>query len=228
MTGSPRTSPPGPSDEKPRVSIERIRNIVTLAVPTLFSQIDGGRIVCESEATLQLHLGRIITTVGDLAIVSPLETFSIELEKPLNGRAKRGRIDIWFRLRAGESEWRCALELKFFKKANQREPNNRYDVFKDMARLESCADVADIAYMLVATDHPHYVSHAAYSADTHDFDFRHGQAYAKGTEMTYRTVNPHGPPITLANDYAFEWTDGPSALRYLLVEIIPVRDPAGG
>lgn len=51
------------------MSIERIRNIVNLAVPTLFSQIDGGRIVCESEATLQLHLGRIITTVGDFAIV---------------------------------------------------------------------------------------------------------------------------------------------------------------
>ncbi len=208
------------------MSIERIRNIVKLAVPTLFAQIDGGRIACESEATFQLHLGRIITTAADLAIVSPLETFSIELEKPLGGRARRGRIDIWFAIRSGNSEWRCALEVKFFKKVNQREPNNRYDVFKDMARLEGCGDVADIAYMLVATDHPHYVSHAAYSTDTHDFDFRHGRSYAKGTEMTYRTVNPHGPPITLTNDYAFEWTDGPGALRYLLVEIMPVQDLA--
>ncbi|WP_380803926.1 hypothetical protein [Sphingobium tyrosinilyticum] len=30
-------------------------------------------------------------------------------------------------------------------KCNQREPKHRYDVFKDVAGLESCADVADIA-----------------------------------------------------------------------------------
>lgn len=170
-----------------------MREIVQIAVPRLFAQIHGGRIACESEATLQLHLGRIIATVADLAIVAPRETFAIELEKPLTGgRTKRGRMDIWFKLTSDtDVEWRCAIELKFFKRANQREPNNRYDVFKDIARLEQCSDMADLAFMLVASDHAHYISHAVYSPDTHDFDLRHGKEYVAGTQLSYRTIAPY-------------------------------------
>ena len=210
------------------MSIDRLRNIVQEAVPRLFAQIHGGRILCEGEATLQLHLGRIITMVADLAIVSPRETFSIELEKPLTGeRVKRGRIDIWFRLTVEDgTEWRCALELKFFKKANQREPNNRYDVFKDIDRLERCKDVADLGFMLVATDHPHYIDHQGYSEDTRDFDLRHEKSYRSGVPMVYRTPSPHGEPITLAHDYEFRWTDATKTLRYLLLEVTPDQEMA--
>jgi hypothetical protein len=56
------------------MTVDRLRHIVNLVVPTLFAQIYGGRVQCESEATLQLHLGRVITTVADLAITSPRET----------------------------------------------------------------------------------------------------------------------------------------------------------
>ena len=119
------------------MSVERLRTIVNLAVPTLFRQIAGGRVRCESEATLQLHLGRIIATAADLEITSERETFSVELEKPLRGAGgKRGRIDVWFRLTDDDGqEWRCAIELKFFKRENHREPNNRYDVFKFIGGL---------------------------------------------------------------------------------------------
>jgi hypothetical protein len=196
--------------------------MVKLAVSTLFEQIEGGRVMCESEATLQLHLGRIITTVADLKIVSQRETFSIELEKPLHGaNGKRGRIDIWFRLTSDDgTEWRCALELKFFKMANHREPNNRYDVFNDIARLERCQDVADLGFMLVATDHAHYVEHQSYSAETSDFDFRRGKSYKAGRALTYKTGR-YGEPITLARDYQFSWNDATTRLRYLLLEVTP-------
>ena len=119
------------------MSVQRLRNIVNLSVPTLFRQISGGRVRCESEATLQLHLGRIIATAADLEIMSERETFSVELEKPLRGaEGKRGRIDVWFRLTNDDGyEWRCSIELKFFKQENHREPNNRYDVFKDIELL---------------------------------------------------------------------------------------------
>lgn len=205
------------------MSIERLRHIVSVAVPTLFGQIYGGRVQCESEATLQLHLGRVIATVADLAMTTPRETFSIELEKPLADRGgKRGRMDIWFQLTDGEDrQWRCVIELKFFKRANQREPNNRYDVFKDISRLERCGDVADLAFMLVGTDHSHYITKAAYSADTADFDLRHGKSYAAGTMMTYRTVKPHGDPITLIGSYDFLWAEATNTLRYLLLEVRP-------
>jgi hypothetical protein len=206
------------------MSIERLRNLVQAAVPVLFAQIHGGRVRCESEATLQLHLGRVISTMGDLALVHPRETFSIELEKPLVG-AKRGRIDIWFSLTtADDRAWRCVIEMKFFKKANQREPNNRYDVFKDIARLESCKDVADLGFMLVATDHPHYIEQPGYSADTQDFDFRHGSKYQAGKAMEYRTASPYGEPITLLQGYDFLWSEGPLSPRYMLLEVTPVRE----
>ena len=204
------------------MSIERLRNIVKLCVPTLFRQIAGGRVQCESEATLQLHLGRIIATAADLEIISERETFSVELEKPLRGASgKRGRIDVWFRLTDDDGRaWRCAIELKFFKRENHREPNNRYDVFKDIARLETCGDVADLGYMLVATDHLHYVTQDAYSDATSDFDFRNGAAYAAGTELTYKTGG-YGSPITLTRDYQFLWAEGTTSLHYLLAEVSP-------
>lgn len=209
------------------MSVERLRTIVHLSVRTLFAQIEGGRVKCESEATLQLHLGRIITTVADLKIVSERETFSIELEKPLRGDdGKRGRIDVWFRVTGDDGrDWRCALELKFFKKSGQRQPNNRYDVFKDIARLENGADVADVGFMLVATDHTHYISQDSYSADTGDFDFRDGRSYQAGTVLTYKTGG-YGEPITLGRDYEFRWTDATTSLRFMLLEIAPVGGAA--
>lgn len=206
------------------MSLERLRSIVAFAVPTLFAQIHGGRIHCESEATLQLHLSRIIAMAADLKTVGPFETFGIELEKPLAGdRERRGRLDIWFRLTTADAvSWRCALELKLFKKANQREPNNRYDVFKDIARLERCGDVADLGFMLVATDHRHYIEQPEYSHDTRDFDFRDGRTYTAGSMLEYRTPKPHGAPIALARDYTFRWTPDESNLRYLLLEVLPI------
>lgn len=214
------------------MSTERLRNIVNVAVPALFEQIRGRRVMCESEATLQLHLGRIITTVADLYIISPRETFSIELEKPLKGgRKRRGRIDIWFRLTTEDgTDWRCAIELKFFKAVNQREPNNRYDVYKDIARLERCKDVADIGFMLVGTDHQHYISQPKYSKATIDFDIRHGRNYHAGTPLEYRTSSPYGPPITLAHHYEFRWAELPApryygtTLHFLLLEVTPDQD----
>jgi hypothetical protein len=205
------------------MSIQRIRDMVHLAVPTLFRQIHGGRVRCDSEATLQLHLGRIIATVADLSVVYPRETFSIELEKPLSRPGEeRGRLDIWFRLVADDGiEWRCALELKFLKRANHREPNNRYDVFKDIARLERCGDVANLGFMLVATDHPHYITQPSYSADTGDFDFRDGKLYRAGTVLTYSTGG-YGEPISLGHDYHFMWAEETMPLRYLLLEVVPL------
>ena len=195
---------------------------MNLSVPTLFRQISGGRVRCESEATLQLHLGRIIATAADLEIMSERETFSVELEKPLRGaEGKRGRIDVWFRLTNDDGyEWRCSIELKFFKQENHREPNNRYDVFKDIARLESCGDIADLGFMLVATDHRHYVSQDAYSDATRDFDFREGASYASGTALTYKTGG-YGVPITLSGNYQFRWEGGTTSLHYLLLEVSP-------
>lgn len=221
-----RLTPQFPHDIRGCMSLDRLRNIVNVAVPMLFAQIEGGRIRCESEATLQLHLGRIIATVADLLIVGRNEAFSIELEKPL--ASGRGRIDIWFALanHSESEEWRCAMELKFFRRKNQKEPNNRYDVFKDIHRLERVSDIADLGFMLVVTDHPHYINWQSYSEDTRDFDFRDGRSYLAGTTLTYRTGTPQGDPITLRSDYNFNWISGGSGLSYMLLEVTP--QPSAG
>ncbi len=125
------------------------------------------------------------------------ELFSIELEKPVRlseGRFEKSgttkaKIDIWISFENQETKAKhsCAIELKFFKQANHREPNNRYDVFSDIQNLEAYGDCADLGFLIVATDHHHYVRQDSYSIDTADFDFRHEASYESGTILTYKT-----------------------------------------
>lgn len=107
--------------------------------------------------------------------------------------------------------------MKFFKKENHREPNNRYDVFQDIANLEKYKNEGgiDIFYFMLATDHNHYYSQETYSEDTKDFDFRNGAIYHAGTMLSYKTDTPYGEPIVLQNDYRFTWAP-PIGEKYFL------------
>lgn len=212
---------------------DRIKQIVAVAYDRLCGKITGQRIQVANEASLQLQLASVLKTLGELYEESPSERFKIELEKSVKltgGRfAKSGtekaNIDIWFSLEdieSGESH-SCAIELKYFKRANHREPNNRYDVFKDLQNLERYGEFVDAGYLLVATDHSHYINQEAYSPDTEDFDFRHGKSYQAGKELVYRTVKPHGPPITLRNDYTFVWQTVEAGLSFLFVAVAPCK-----
>lgn len=212
---------------------DRIKQIVALAYDRLCGKITGQRIQVANEASLQLQLASILKTLGALYEESPSERFDIELEKSvkLTGRtfAKSGtekaNIDIWFSLEdieSGESH-SCAIELKYFKRAKHREPNSRYDVFKDLQNLERYGDFVDLGYLLVATDHSHYINQEAYSLDTGAFDFRHGQSYQAGNELVYRTAKPYGPPITLRNNYTFTWETVEAGLSFMFVEVVPCK-----
>lgn len=79
--------------------------------------------------------------------------------------------------------------------------------------------MADLDFMLVGTDRSHYITKDIYSADTAEFDLRHGASYAAGTTITYRTVMPHGDPITLVDNYDFIWAEMTNPLRYLILEV---------
>jgi len=65
-------------------------------------------------------------------------------------------------------------------------PNNRYEVFKDIARLESCGDVADVGFMIVATDHLHYVSNEVYSPATCQTAFKRDPRSASKRDPLFR------------------------------------------
>ena len=210
---------------------ERINQIVKIAYERLCGKLTGKRIEVANEASLQLQLASILKTLGELYEDTPSERFNIELEKNVTlsdsefvksgtGNAK---IDIWLSLEdkgSGERQ-ACAIELKYFKRANHREPNNRYDVFKELHNLERYGDFVDTGFLLVATDHPHYINQKEYSEDTRDFDFRGGSSYRAGTELVYRTKKPYGPPIRLRSSYSFSWRSVESDLSFLFVPVMP-------
>jgi len=212
---------------------ERISQIVEIAYERLCGKVTGKRIKVANEASLQLQFASILKTLGELYEETPDQRFNIELEKnvTLSGSAfaksgtAKAKIDIWLSLEdkdtGGGERHACAIELKYFKEENRREPNNRYDVFKDLHNLEQYGGIADTGYLLVATDHQHYINKEEYSDDTKDFDFRDGSNYRAGTELVYRTDNPHGPPIRLRNNYSFCWCSVESDLSFLFVPVMP-------
>ena len=214
---------------------DRLVRVFELAYECLRRKINGGRIRVENEASLQLQFAAILKLVGELLEVERDEFFTIELEKPvtLSGRSfgksgsTKAKIDIYFSYtNASTGAVRsCAVEMKFFKKLNHREPNNRRDVFADIHNLESYGHVADQCFMVVGTDHDHYVSQAQYSADTCDFDFREGAKYSAGTAATYRTSKGYGSPITLRGSYSFTWDQTSGGLHFLRVHIEPKDEP---
>lgn len=210
---------------------DRLARVFDLAYESLRRKINGGRIRVENEASLQLQFAAILKSVGELLEVERGEFFSIELEKPIKlvnssfgkSGSANAKIDIYFAYTnaATQAVQSCAIELKFFRKKNQREPNNRYDVFADLHNLENYGSVANLCFLVVATDHDHYVSWPDYSKDTSDFDFRHGRTYAAGTAATYRTIKPYGTPIMLSGSYAFTWNQVKGGLHFLCVPVVP-------
>lgn len=84
--------------------------------------------------------------------------FETYLHLVVNGLEERARIDLLLRYADEENETKVAIKLKFLKGENQREPNNRYDVFEDLTYLEYYKQHGvDFCYFILATDHVHYV-----------------------------------------------------------------------
>lgn len=212
---------------------QRLAQIVDFAYERLREKIKGGRISVDNEASLQMQFGSILKTVGELFERSCKELFTIELEKAVllpsgafgKSGTKKAKIDIFCSYidpDAGEGE-SCAIELKYFKKENHREPNNRYDVFADIANLERYGSIARQCFLIVGTDHSHYVSQEAYSRDTADFDFRNGVTYTAGFAAIYRTKKPYGAPIALQRSYAFHWDSVEAGLHFMKLPVWPVE-----
>ena len=211
------------------MSQDRLKKIVDLAFKSLYEKINGGLIIVENEASLQLQVSSIIKTLGELFVYQRDELFSIELEKPVilsegifaKSQSSKAKIDIFlsFENITSKEKHSCAIELKYFKKINHREPNNRYDVFKDIHNLESYDEFIDFGFLLVATDHEHYVSQVNYSEDTSDFDFRNGSKYKSGKKLEYKTSKPYGEPIILNNNYQFKWLSPVSGTSFMLLEV---------
>jgi len=211
---------------------DRLHKLFDISYDCLRRKINGGRIKVENEASLQLQFAAILKSMGELLEAERDEYFSIELEKPVllqegvfgKSGSSKAKIDIFVsynNTQTGHNQ-SCAIELKYFKYENHREPNNRYDVYRDIRNLENYGEFASLCYLVVATDHDHYVNQAAYSPDTCDFDFRHGKSYLKGTIASYRTDKCYGNPITLGNSYEFQWDSVAGGVHFMRLFVAPI------
>ncbi len=191
-----------------------IQGIIEQSYDILIRKIGEGTVNPKNEASFQLEFGCILKTIGNLYQFDINDQFNIEFESQIELKSEsiksgtnKARVDILIKYSSGGVETLAAIELKFFKKANHREPNNRYDVFKDLSNLEQYKNNGiDICYFILATDHSHYVDpKLKLSNDTGDFDFRDGAKYRANTKLEYKTAKPYGDVIFLNQNYIFTW-----------------------
>lgn len=186
--------------------IEQMRNrsgeiildeVIQQAFKIFENKLANGGIVVQNEFAFQFELGTILKTLGGLYEFKLTDKFHLEYETTINlekesskSKSKKARIDLLIKYKLDENITKAAIELKYFRKKNQREPNNRYDAFSDIANLESYkSNNFELCYFFAITDHLHYVDKENYSADTSDFDLRHGKKYLANTTLSYKTPN---------------------------------------
>lgn len=205
----------------------RLNEIIETSFRLLEKKIANGGIISKNEASFQLELGYILKVVGQLYEFQPNEKFHLELENYINlkttsikSKSKKARVDIYLEFGNENQKIKSAIELKFLKKKNHREPNNRYDIFKDISNLEAYKENGiDLCYFYISTDHSHYVNQEKYSIDTADFDFRDGAEYKNGKRLNYNTEKPYGDPIELKGNYKFEWTKPSDNIYFMKLKI---------
>ena len=206
--------------------IKLTEEIVETGYKLLTHKLAFGGLTARNENAFQLEFGHILKTLGQLYEFRLVDKFHLEFETyiSLNGtsiksKSERARVDLLLKYQDNDSATKAAIELKYFKKENHREPNNRYDVFKDISNLEMYKEhEIDLCYFILATDHSHYCFQDSYSQDTADFDFRHDRKYKAGKVLQYKTSKPFGPDITLKQDYTFKW-DKINDLNFLKLKV---------
>ena len=206
---------------------QRLNDIIQTSFKLLEMKISYGGIISKNEASFQFELGHILRLIGKLYEFKNDEKFHLEFEKniklkqnSIKSSSKKARIDIYLEFGNQSEKIIGAIELKFLKKINNREPNNRYDVFADISNLEAYKENGiDICYFYLSTDHDHYVNKKKYSINTADFDFRNGSEYTAGKLLSYNTAKPYGNSISLKGNYKFEWIEPTKNLFFLKLKI---------
>ena len=119
------------------------KEIIETSYKLLIHKLAFGGLTARNEGSFQLEFGYILKTIGELYEFRLSDRFHLEFETSIilnevsiKSKTERARIDLLISYQDDENVTKAAIELKFFKKNNHREPNNRYDVFKDISNLE--------------------------------------------------------------------------------------------
>lgn len=215
-------------NSKSKLYKDRLEHIINTSFNILEEKIKHGGIISNNESSFQLEIGYILKTIGNIYEFNRKEKFHLEFEKSIElskkfekSNTKKARIDIYLEIGDETTKVSAAIELKFLKKKNHREPNNRYDTFADISNLENYRNnEIDLCYFYIFTDHKHYVYQEKYSDSTTDFDIRHGKKYIANTKLVYNTEKSYKKgEITLLNNYDFIWNELDDNLYFLRLKI---------
>lgn len=180
---------------------QRLTKIIDEAWIILFNQIVTGRQPINKEASLQLHLAKIIQDLGNAYCIYPKETFQLELETGYNGK----NIDITCQL----GEAKAAIELKcFIKASNRAKDTDMYDALLDIERLESYEGFS-IKKFICLTDNNYYPEFAQTGMSS-TVSLKHGTIYKANQEIIPGWVGrwknkKRDKPIIFKSDVICNW-----------------------
>ena len=193
----------------------RLKEIVELAYNLLGKKIVNGNIHVFNEASMQLHFGMILKTLGQLYEYSLDERIIVSLETPKevtttkspNGKA---HCDIEMSVRNVKSNMECTayIELKYLKKSpTAAVTDERFSVWADVENLEAYIDNSNnIGFAIVLTDE---VNHTKDKANN-KFCIGSGASMKEGSHLYTKDR-----VVLIKNTYPLQW-DEPGENVYLL------------
>ncbi len=147
---------------------DRLREIVRISYSLLCNKIVGGLIDVDNEASLQLQLGVIMKTIGQMYEFTPEDRFSIVLEHVVKDEAiqtwkskGKARIDVMLTLTDGKDTCSAAIEMKYFPKAEgETVTDNRFFMLADIENLETYLRLgeAGLGYFMLYTTNNNYTT----------------------------------------------------------------------
>ena len=215
--------------------LTRLSRIVETAYEVVCYKIAERSIDIFNEASLQLHIGSIMSSIGHLYEFSSSDIFVIDLEKRIEGfkgTAKSNnvaRCDIVLSFKIGERvHARAFLELKFFKASNESKSaeatkDNRFGLFEDLENLEiyrslfkgESKEGAPLCYEIAIAENGTYSNPKSRSSLNIGNGKMTNDSKDKNGLITYASRKP----VQLEGNYKFCWTTYRTDLYSLIVRL---------
>ena len=181
----------------------RLKEIIQTSYRLLCNKIVGGVIEVDNEASLQLQLGVIAKTIGQMYEFTPEDRFTIVLEHVVKDETiqtwkSRGkaRIDIMLTLTNGKDSCSAAIELKYFPKTDgETVTDNRFFMLADIENLETYLRLgkAELSYFMLYTTNKNYMT-----------DIRSGVKIGNEESITGEIVS-NNRKVNLTGSYHLQW-----------------------
>ena len=211
--------------------------IVEMAYNLLCQKIAAESISIFNEASLQLHLGTILKSLGQLYEFSSEDHFVIELEKPFNkvftsksNDAARCDIVIAFK-RGGKDMAQAFIELKYFKasldpKSAEATKDNRFGLFMDLENLETYRDASSAQIELPLCYEIAFAQNGTYADPAARSSLKTGNGCWTNQSRTLDEMDDRllvryakRKPIHLRGNYKFEWSSYANNKHSLIIRL---------